>query len=114
MNVLKQIITKASLTTIVVSIGLVNSPVKAETNKQCTYEANNRITCTSSGSGSSRTVRQSSSSKTTLDTNVNVDISEKVVENLFKGILGNGSNESKQTNQNRRQNNIPNIPGFGF
>lgn len=112
MNALKQIITKASLATVVIVIGLANSPVKAQTNQECTYGPNNTTVCTTSGRGSSRTVKKSSSSKTTVDSNVNVDISEKDVENLFRGLFGSGSNNFDRTNHDHRQNNLPKIPSF--
>lgn len=107
MNALKQIVTKASLATVVVVIGLADLPVKAQTNRQCTYGPNNRTVCTTSGSSSTRSSSSSSSSRTT--TNVNVDVSEKDVENLLRGVFNNRSQPSR-TNQNSRQNNLPEIP----
>ena len=103
-----KIVTKASLATVVVVIGLAMPANADNESKKCTYGANNRVVCTTSGSGSSRSSSSSSSSRTT--TNVNVNVSEKDVENLFRGIFNNRNQKPSRTNQNSRQNNIPEIP----
>ena len=102
MNVLKQIITKAGFATALVVIGLTELPANANNPSQkCTYE-NNRTVCTTSGSSSTRSSSSSSSSRTT--TNVDVNVSEKDVENLFQGIFNNRSRESDRGDRNYRPN----------
>jgi hypothetical protein len=97
MNVLKQIVIKATFTTALVVVGLTQLPANADSqSKECTHGPNNRVVCTTSGSSSTRS--SSSSSRTT--TNVDVNVSEKDVENLLQGIFNNRSTESYKTNQN--------------
>ena len=131
MNILKQIVIKASFaTTALIVVGLTELPANADNHQsqKCTYE-NNRTVCTTSGSSSTRSSSSSSSSRTTTNVNpanvggrsqkctyennrtvcstsgssstrsnssssssrttTNVDISEKDVENLFRGIFNN-------------------------
>ena len=99
MNVLKQIVIKASLaTTALVVVGLTELPANADNHQsqKCTID-NNRTICTTSGSSSTRSSSSSSSSRTT--TNVDVNISEKDVENLLQNMFNNRSGESNRTNQ---------------
>ena len=102
MNVLKEIVTKASFATALVVIGLTELPANADNQSQkCTYE-NNRTVCTTSGSSSTRSSSSSSSSRTT--TNVDVNVSEKDVENLFQGIFNDRSRESERGDLNSQPN----------
>lgn len=102
MNVLKQIVQKASFaTTALVVIGSIELPANANNHQsqKCTYE-NNRTVCSISGSSSTRSSSSSSSSRTTT----NVDISEKDLENLFHGIFNDRSRESSTNNQSSSSN----------
>lgn len=102
MNVLKQIVIKASFTTALIVIGLTELPANADNPSQkCTYE-NNRTVCTTSGSSSTRSNSSSSSSRTT--TNVDVNVSEKDVENLFQGIFNERTRESDRSDRNSQPN----------
>lgn len=104
MNVLKQIVIKASFaTTALVVVGLTELPANANNHQsqKCTYE-NNRTICTTSGSSSTRSSSSSSSSRS--NTNVNVNVSEKDVENLFQGIFNNRSRESYRNDRNSQPN----------
>ena len=102
MNALKQIVTKASFATALVVIGLTELPANADDRTQkCTYE-NNRTVCTTTGSSSTRSSSSSSSSRTT--TNVDVNVSEKDVENLFQGIFNDRNRESYKGDRNSQPN----------
>lgn len=117
MNQLKQIVTTASFATVMIVTSLATDlPAKADSySKKCTRGANNSVSCTTSGSSSSRSTSSSSSSTTRTNTNVDINVSEKDVENIFKGIFNDGRNdESSQTDRNSRQNQTPKIPYFKF
>ena len=107
MNVLKQIVTKASLVTALLVVGLADLPANADSQtKKCTYGANNSVSCTTTGSSSTRSSTSSNNSRTT--TNVDVNVSKKDVENiLLRGIFGSSNKKPEQKHQFPK---IPSLP----
>ena len=114
MNVLRQIVIKTGfVTTALLVVGLSELAANADNHQsqKCTYE-NNRTVCTTSGSSSTRSSSSSSSSRST--TNFNVNVSEKDVDNLYRGIFNDGSRNDRNSRSNSTTGTSGNQRGFGW